>query len=367
MPSNPEGAPEVMDEAQVEEFKKKAVSDSKSASNRVLAGLLEKISQGVMPWEKNFKEGAQFAGAGIPRNPKSKHIYSGLNSLVLKDAQQTRKYSDPRWMTFAQAKDLGGSVRKGEKGTFILVPIVTKIEDEKTGKESIRRYFKEMAVFNVEQIDGLNLKPASEEALPPVKPLEAQNFVIERYQKAMEARGLKAPKIQYTYVGKYGSHESSPNWKPNADVVVLPNPEQFNSPEDYFEVLMHELTHSTGHQTRLDRSNLIKDYGNPDGVSRAREELIAEIGSAILADMFGVAYHLDKNASYVGSWLSRLKENPEEVVAATTEAQKAVDYLLGVDLGDWSPLTGYGPVNAVAKPETKEQQCLKKKSQCQKP
>lgn len=354
MPSDPEDSTSVMSEEQVDQFKKKAVSDSKSASNRVLAGLLEKISKGVMPWEQNFKEGAQYAGKGIPRNPSSKHIYSGVNALVLKDAQATRGYSDPRWMTFNQAKALGGSVRKGEKGTFILVPISKKIEDEETGKISTRRYFSEKAIFNVEQIDGLNLKPASEEALPPVQPLEAQSFVIERYQKAMEARGLKAPKIQYTYVGKYGSHESSPNWKPNADVVVLPNPEQFNSPEDYFEVLMHELTHSTGHETRLNRSQLIKDYGNKDGISRAREELIAEIGSAILADMFGVAYHLDKNAAYVGSWLGRLQQNPEEIVSATAEAQKAVDYLLGVDLGDWSPLTGYGPGNAVTTPEVKD-------------
>jgi antirestriction protein ArdC len=353
-PSNPEDSTEVMTEVQVEEFKKKAVSDSKSSSSRVLAGLLEKITQGVMPWEQNFKEGSQFAGKGIPRNPKSKRIYSGLNALVLKDALKTKGYSDPRWLTFKQAEELGGRVRKGEKGTFILVPIAKKIEDKDTGEESTRRYFVEKAVFNVEQIDGLSLKPASEEALPPVQPLEAQTFVIERYQKAMTARGLKAPKIEYTYVGKYGSHESSPNWKPNADIVTLPNPEQFKSPEDYFEVLMHELTHSTGHETRLNRKKLIDDYGNKDGISRAREELIAEIGSAILADMFGVAYELDKNAAYVGSWLGRLQKNPEEVISATTEAQKAVDYLLGVDLGDWSPLTGYGPGNAVTTPEPKE-------------
>ena len=359
-PSAPEGAegsesnPLVLDDAEVEAFKKKAVADSKTSSNRVLAGLLEKIANGVMPWVQNFKEGAQYAGAGMPRNPGSKHIYSGLNALVLRDAQTSKGYNDPRWLTFNQAKALGGSVRKGEKGTFIMVPMAIKIEDEKTGKETTRRFFKEKAVFNVEQIDGLNLKPASEEALPPVEPLEAQKFIIERYQKAMESRGLNAPEIKYTYVGKYGSHETSPNWKPNSDVVILPNPEQFKSPEDYFEVLMHELTHSTGHPSRLDRSELVKDYSNPDGVSRAREELIAEIGSAILSDMFGVQYKLDQNAAYVASWLQRLKQNPEEVISATTQAQKAVDYLLGVDLGDWSPLTGYGPGNAVVTPETKE-------------
>jgi antirestriction protein ArdC len=107
-----------------------------------------------------------------------------------------------------------------------------------------------------------------------------------------------------------------------------------------FDTIAHELAHSTGHKDRLDRTDLTKDYGT-DNAARGKEELIAEISSAILASMFGVNSDFDNTAAYVQSWLEALQNNPEMVMSASSEAQKVVDYLLGMDLGDWSPIEGY--------------------------
>ena len=324
---------------------KAGVTSSKDAKEKVLSALLDKVKSGEAPWRKPFKDGFSFAGAFVPRNPASKRVYSGLNSLVLKLHQQLEGYEDPRWMTYNQAKALGGQVRKGETGTPILVPFkrVKKEKDSTTGEEKVTGgyvTFSAKTVFNVAQIDGLNLPDLKTEAGEPKTPLEAQDFIIERYKKSMEAKGLKAPEITYTYVGEYGSHSSSPNWRPSSDEITLPTKEQFNSPEDMFDTMTHELAHSTGHPTRLDRSELTKNYSS-DNASRGKEELIAEIAAAILASMFGVNSDLDNTAAYVKSWLRALQDNPEMIIGASSDAQKVVDYLLGIDLGDWSPIEGY--------------------------
>lgn len=329
---------------------KKSVKSNQDAVDKVMAGMLAAIESGdAMPWRKPFTDDPALAGAAVPRNPATKHVYSGVNSMVLRWVAGQKGYNDGRWMTYKNAQDLGGNVRKGEKGTFILAPRMIPKKD-KDGKEVIGAdgkpekfiVFNAMAVFNVAQIDGLNLPDEKKNTdLVAKTPLEAQEFVIERYKKSMEALGLKVPEIHYTYVGQYGSHSSSPNWSPLMDKITLPTLEQFNSPEEIFDTLMHELAHSTGHANRLDRSDLTKDYGNPDGVARAKEELIAEISSAILGQMFGIENTLDNSAAYVQSWLQRLSNNPQEVISATKEAQKVVDYMLGIHLGDWSPVDGY--------------------------
>ena len=324
---------------------KAAVGSSKDAKEKVLSALLDKVKSGEAPWRKPFKDGFNFAGAFVPRNPASKRVYSGLNSLVLKLHQQLEGYEDPRWMTYNQAQSLGGQVRKGEKGTPILVPFkrVKKEKDSATGEEKVTGgyvSFSAKTVFNVAQIDGLDLPDLKTEAGEPKTPLEAQNFIIDRYKKSMEAKGLKTPEISYTYVGEYGSHDSSPNWRPSSDAITLPTKEQFNSPEDMFDTMAHELAHSTGHPTRLDRSELTRNYST-DNASRGKEELIAEIAAAILASMFGVNSDFDNTAAYVKSWLKALQDNPEMIIGASSDAQKVVDYLLGMDLGDWSPIEGY--------------------------
>lgn len=351
---NPDPTPDFVDaplmgfDQAVEESpvdKAKSVSSSKDAKEKVLSSLLNKIKEGGTPWRKPFKEGSNFAGADLPRNPASKHIYNGINAMVLRLNQQLSGYDDPRWMTYKQAQDLGGNVRKGEKGVPILIPFkqVRKEKDSATGQEVVTGSFIRFGtgtVFNVAQIDGITLPTAKEEAGEPKTPLEAQEFILDRYKKSMEAKGLKIPEVEYTYVGAYGNHASSPNWSPSLDKITLPTKEQFNSQEDMFDTIAHELAHSTGHKDRLDRTELTSRYGS-DSAARGEEELIAEISAAILASMFGVNSNFDNTAAYVKSWLAALKNNPDMVSASSSEAQKVVDYILGMDLGDWSPIEGY--------------------------
>ena len=330
------------------------VSSSDKAKQKVYDALIEKLTKlgnSMTPWRKPFKDGFEFTGgSGIPRNPSSKRLYSGFNSFWLKIAAMSEGYTDSRWMTYKQALALGGQVRLGEKGVPILVPMkfpITKDKDgkpllDKNGKETrfTKLYFKAAFLFNVSQIDGLNLpddKPSTE-----MTPVEAQDFIIDRYGKSMTAKGISTPKIDYSYVGDYSDHSTSPNWRPFDDTITLPGLAQFNSPEEIFDTLMHELTHSTGHARRLDRTDLTKDYANPNGQARAQEELIAEMGAAILGEMFGVNYDVDNTQAYMQSWFSVLKDgNPELLQIAASKAQQAVDYMLGMDLGDWSPLDGY--------------------------
>jgi antirestriction protein ArdC len=324
---------------------KKSTTSNQDAKEKVLSALLEKIKDGKTPWRKPFKEGFNFAGAFVPRNPASKRIYTGINAIILKLNQELSGYEDPRWMTYIQAQKLGGQVRKGESGVPILVPFkrVKKEKDKLTGEETVTGgyvTFSAKTVFNVSQIDGLDLPSPKDEAGDSKTPLEAQDFIVERYTKSMAAKGLEAPKINYTYVGSYGGHSSSPNWRPSSDEITLPTKEQFNSPEEMFDTLAHELAHSTGHPNRLDRSELTKNYSS-DNAARGKEELIAEISSAILSSMFGVNSNIDNTAAYVKSWLGALKDDPNMVVGAASDAQRVVDYILGMDLGDWSPIDGY--------------------------
>ena len=330
------------------------VSSSDKAKQKVYDALIDKLAKlgnTIVPWRKPFKDGFEFTGgSGIPRNPSSKRLYSGFNAFWLKIAAMSEDYTDSRWMTYKQAQGLGGQVRKGERGVPILVPVKFLVTKDKQGKPILDRdgkergftklFFKTATVFNVSQIDGLDLpddKPSTE-----MQPVEAQEFIIDRYLKSMQAKGLSAPKVDYSYVGDYSDHATSPNWSPFNDSITLPGLAQFNSPEEIFDTLMHELTHSTGHRRRLDRSDLLRDYGNPNGQARAQEELIAEMGAAILGEMFGVNYDVDNTQAYMQSWFTVLKNgNPELLQVAASKAQQAVDYMLGMDLGDWSPLDGY--------------------------
>lgn len=347
---------EIVDENQEEQTY--SSKDSKDAMTKVLGKLQEALEGGFTnrPWRKPFKEGEQFitGGSGLPRNPATKHIYRGTNAFALSIIGRMMGFKDNRWVTYKQAQNLGGQVPKGVKApAFVLVPFTKPIYKDKNGNPYVDKdgkpaprsfvYFGSAAVWNVEQIEGLSLDD-DKITTADFTPLEAQDFVLERYTKSMENRGLEAPKINYTYVGQYGNHamgDTSPNWNPASDAVTLPTEAQFNSPEEWFETLMHELVHSTGHVNRLDRTEITNAYAT-NKAARGLEELIAEMGAAILGEMFGVNYDFENTTAYVESWQKAISEiDLSSLQKASTLAQQAVDYLLGVDIGDWSPIEGY--------------------------
>tara|TARA_B110000503_G_scaffold16215_1_gene23058 strand:- start:619 stop:4041 length:3423 start_codon:yes stop_codon:yes gene_type:complete len=352
-----------MSMARATKGKTSAVSGSQNAIDKVLNGLRDALSDGFKnrPWRKPYKDGFEFTGgSSLPRNPFSKHIYSGTNSFVLRMIGNMRGYTDPRWMTYNQALEMKAQVRKGAKGVTLMAPRGFPKKDD-NGKPILNSkgqpvqgiYFTTFTVFNVADIDGLDL-PDDTATTTDMTPLEAQNFILDRYKKSMEAKGLATPKVVYSYVGEYGDHFSSsrsPNWSPGSDVVTLPQESQFTTPEEWFETLMHELVHSTGMQARLDRSDITNNYAT-DPAARGLEELIAEMGAATLGEMFGVNYDIENMTAYIESWQKAISQTDlSSLQVASSKAQQAVDYLLGIDLGDWSPLDGYSTTSSVRKTE----------------
>ena len=283
--------------------------------------IIKKLEEGEVPWQSGW-----IAGGSFPLNPSTNEPFHGFNIFVLSVAQEEKGYSSNRWLGRGQASGMGGKLKAGEKPVEILVPkIVTdKVKDadgnvvkdadgnDKEVKKRIGWLYRD--VYNVDQFDGLNLPPIEERQ--PVAVLDAENQILDLYKDK--------PPINFVEMGP----DRSPAWDSRNDVINLPKREQFESPEDLLGTLLHELAHSTGHVSRLDRSDLIQNYRVHTSI-RGKEELIAEIASAIAAGRLGVDIKLDNSAEYVRSWLKHLKNEGDYIYQAIQEAIKAVDYMFG--------------------------------------
>ncbi len=188
-------------------------------------------------------------------------------------------------------------------------------------------------VYNEDEIQGIELPKLVRKDPPAIS--EVEGIVLDSY--------TDKPEIQYL-------PQDSAYWSPTEDVIRLPLREQFNSTEEHLDTLFHELTHSTGHQNRLDRKDLLENYGVHKDV-RAREELIAEIGSAILAQMMNVNTSIDNVAAYVQSWSKYLKEDPNALHEAASLASKAIEHILG---GYWDSVEGMVDLNEETEAKTVE-------------
>lgn len=265
----------------------------------VTGKILAELEKGVVPWHKPWRE------SGEPVNIASKKHYRGINTILLGMAE----YSNPWWGTYKQVQEAGGQVRKGEKSTLIVFwkPAEKKI-DRETGevKESfvMLRYYN---VFNVEQCDNME-KFVPEAAPEPVSGSFAVEEVLENYSPGSWA---------------YGGDRAFYSW--DRDHIQMPQPKDFDSEADFAATWFHELVHSTGHPSRLKR-----DFSGGFGSSSyAREELVAEIGAAYLCEHYGIEYAAP-SASYIASWMKRIKDDPKLIVVAAGKAAKAVDLMLGV-------------------------------------
>lgn len=272
--------------------------------------LVKLLEQGLIPWRKPW------VSAGVPRNAVSKRSYRGINSFLL----GLTPFSDPRWLTYNQAKQLGGNVRKDEKSTVVIFWKMFDCVDEETGEKKripLLRYYR---VFNVEQCDGLKLKPLErEENIGQAEKLaECERVVSEMPQ---------APRL-------YEDGGDRAFYRPFTDSVHMPKVEQFKSTEGYYSTLFHELTHSTGHESRLARSGILEVAAFGSAVY-SREELVAEFGASFLCNILGISSdsQLEQSASYISGWLSALKGDKKLAVVAAAQAQKAADFILGADYG----------------------------------
>jgi antirestriction protein ArdC len=272
--------------------------------------IINQLETGTVPWRQPWSKGA---GLGEHQNLISQHQYRGINSLLT----GSQGYQDPFWLTFKQSQSLGGSVRKGEKGTPI-VYWMFGTKQEENGTEKRWGFAKYSTVFNVSQCEGLEEAVSKAKANRKsdrieFKPIEACENIVKTYQ---------AVPIEFTQQRAF--------YRPSTDSINMPKPESFDTIENYYAVLFHELTHSTGHATRLNRPGIVSKAHFGDH-SYSKEELVAELGSAFLCAKAGIdTPTIDQAASYIKSWLKALKDDPKMIIQASSAAQAAADLIQGI-------------------------------------
>jgi antirestriction protein ArdC len=215
------------------------------------------------------------------------------------------------WLTFKQANALGGHVRAGEKASVVTFWNVGEEKiNAKTGKLSkpfLLRYYN---VFNATQIDGLEKLGLGNASLPVPNIDACEKIVAEMPNR---------PRIETSNAAWY---------KPTFDVVGMPAKTLFHSSEEYYSTLFHELTHSTGHGSRVGREGIenVNSFGSE---SYSKEELVAELGASMLCAVTGISpATLQNSAAYLQSWINRLRGDSRLLLSAASNAQKAADYIL---------------------------------------
>ncbi len=258
-------------------------------TDRIVAAL----KRGVAPWQR------QWVGSSLPHNLFSGRAYHGVNVLLL----TATEYPDPRWITFVQAKNLGGKVRRGEHGTRIVFrcPQVGLLKTH--------------VVFNAAQVDGLGLV-----AIEPPAPATGGDAFARAREIAPGYQAAGGPCVIE------GTDQAA--YIPARDTVTVPALAQCVSPAAYYSVLFHELAHSTGHPTRLRRSG-VSDLDHFGSERYSREELVAELASAFLCGASGVDPQVDNTAAYLAGWARSLRGDSTLIVRAAADAQRAADYVLG--------------------------------------
>jgi antirestriction protein ArdC len=269
--------------------------------------IISQLEAGTVPWRKPWKA----ENGGNPANFISRKPYRGVNWFMLTFSP----YASPYWLTFKQAQSLGGCVRKGEKGTPIVFWnwVDSKTEKRADGTPKKVPFLKYFTVFNVEQCDGLDI--------PTWSAPSAEFNPIEEAEKIV-AGMPKAPRISHGGARAF--------YRPSDDSVTMPPRESFDTEGNYYSVLFHELTHATGHESRLNRKGVVELAAFGDE-TYAKEELIAEMGAAFLCAESGIENTIDTSAAYIAAWLKALKNDAKLVVQAAAQAQKAADFILGVE------------------------------------
>lgn len=280
--------------------------------------ILDKLEHGVVPWYQPWNSN------GLPSNYLTKKPYRGINLWLL----LSLNHELPFYLTFKQAKELGGMVKKGSKA----IPVCYwnfVYKHKETGKtipegllgdypiDTLTKvcFLKEYKVFPIEQIDGIDWElpeKGGNQSLP----------VLERCE-SVYAEMHEPPRLTHEKEEAY--------YHPSLDLINLPPKQKFKTAEDYYAVLYHELVHSTGHRNRLNRPGVEEiDYFGSESYSN--EELIAEMGAGFLCGLTGIqqARLIDNQAAYIQNWISRLKNDKNLLIDAASKAQKAVDYILNV-------------------------------------
>jgi antirestriction protein ArdC len=271
------------------------------------------LEGGTVPWHKPWDP-----SIGRPLSMSTRKAYRGINPFLLACSAAAAGYSSPWWGTYDQITERGGQVRKGEQSTLIVFwkTGTREVTDEATGQETekrwaVLRYFR---VFNAEQADGLD----------------------ERWLKAPDGHDTNpigsCEELVASYLADGPSLAHGGNaafYSPGRDHVQLPPIAAFTDAAEYYSTMFHELTHSTGHGSRLNREGIVEGHSFGDELY-SREELIAEMGAAMLCGVAGIEQTTVTNsAAYLASWIKVLKGDAKLAVAAAGQAQRACDLILG--------------------------------------
>ena len=281
-------------------------------SERLIEGLEDAIkNESAAPWQKPWSTSGAY-----PVNFRSQKHYRGINVLILHMAG----YESPTWLTYNQAKEQGGMVRKGEKGT----PVVfwNWIKKDATGKTTksdaacVRKipFLRYYTVFNIAQVDGVEDKwtPAPDKDSKPIE--QAQQIVSDM---------PNAPTITH--------NEARAFYRPTTDTVNMPRLGLFDSAEEYHSTMFHELAHSTGHKSRLNRDTISEGSAGFGTQTYSKEELVAEMAAAMLCGVVGIENKIiDNSIAYLRSWIKKLKDDPKLAVQAGAQAQRAADCIQGI-------------------------------------
>lgn len=273
--------------------------------------IIAELEAGCLPWVQPWTDEA--IPLAMPRNAVTERSYRGINVMLLWRAALRGSYRSPYWLTFRQAIDAGGSVRKGERGTTAVfarrAPTATR-ETSSADREPGRSFgfLKRFTLFNAQQCEGLDPRfvPEIEQDLAP------EGDLIERCEELIAASGID------TVLGAVEAFYS-----PHDDMVHLPSWRRFHDPIDRERIMLHELVHATGHASRVGR-----DLSNAFGTAGyAHEELIAELGAAYVCASLGVPPTV-RHANYIASWLELLRGDKRAIFKAASAASKAADWLL---------------------------------------
>ncbi len=285
-------------------------TERKDVYTRVTERIISDLEQGVRSWLKPWHVKHTAGKINIPLRHNGTP-YRGMNILLLWGEAIAKGYATPIWMTYKQAQELGANVRKGEHGSLVVYAnTISKTETNEKGEDVEREipFMKGYTVFNCEQIDGL---PEIYYA-QPVNPLPLQERIdaVDAYLK---------------HTGATIQHGGNSAYSPGRDIIQLPPFEAFKDKESYYGTALHEATHWTKHEKRLNRDFSGKRFGDH---GYAREELVAELGAAFLCAVLGVTPEVRQDhASYLDHWLTILKEDKRAIFSAAAHAQRAADYL----------------------------------------
>ena len=283
--------------------------------SRITDQIVAALEQGVKPWTRPWNA-AHAAGHVSKPLRFNGEAYSGINVLTLWASAMERDFAAPIWMTFRQAKELGAHIRKGEKGApVVYANSIVKTETDQASGDDVERtipFMKGYTVFNVEQIEGL---PSHYYALAePAKNPDERIAYAETFFAGLGIKILNGGNSAY--------------YRMASDHIQMPCFYVFFNAQSYYATLAHESTHWTRHPSRLDRSFDRKRFGDE---GYAKEELVAELGAAFLCADLGLKLEdRPDHAAYVASWLQVLKNDKRAIFAAAAHAQRAVDYLHGL-------------------------------------